>query len=125
MPSIIRHRSPADSRDIFCEGAILVVPLRVASGIRMKILEAWARGIPVVATPEAASGLDARNGDEVLLAGNGAEFAEAIARLRDEPGLRQRLVALGRKILATRHCSDHVAGLLEETYRDAIDRSRT
>jgi hypothetical protein len=125
MPSIIRHRSPADSRDIFCEGAILVVPLRVASGIRMKILEAWARGIPVVATPEAASGLDARNGEEVLLAGNGAGFAESIARLQKEPALRQRLVDSGRKVLAARHCSDYVAGLLEETYREAIDRSRT
>jgi glycosyltransferase involved in cell wall biosynthesis len=125
MPSKIRHHSPADSRELFCEGAILVVPLRVASGIRMKILEAWARGIPVVATPEAASGLDARDGDEVLLAGNGAEFAKAIAQLRGEPALRRRLVNLGREILATRHSSDHVAGLLEETYRDAINRART
>ena len=61
LPSKIRHPSPAESRQLFCNGAILVVPLRVASGIRMKILEAWARGIPVVATPQAASGLDARN----------------------------------------------------------------
>jgi hypothetical protein len=123
ISSKIRHPSPTDSRHIFCHGAILVVPLRVASGIRMKILEAWARGIPVVATPEAASGLDARDGDEVLLASNGAEFADAITRLRDQPALRQRLVDLGRKILSTRHGSDHVAGLLEETYRGAIDRS--
>ena len=71
LPSKIRHPSPSESRQLFCDGAILVVPLRVASGIRMKILEAWARGIPVVATPQAASGLDARDGDEVLLAGNG------------------------------------------------------
>ena len=125
LPSNIHHPPPADSRDLFCDGAILVVPLRVASGIRMKILEAWARGIPVVATPEAASGLGARNGDEVLLAGTGAEFAEAITRLRSEPELRRRLVDHGRKVLATRHCSNRVAGLLEETYRDAIGQSRT
>jgi len=123
MSSKVRHPSPTDSRHIFCDGSILVVPLRVASGIRMKILEAWARGIPVVATPEAASGLGARDGDEVLLAGNGAEFADAITRLRDQPALRQRLVDLGRKTLSTRHGSDHVAGLLVETYRGAIDRS--
>jgi hypothetical protein len=122
LPSIVRHPSPADSRELFCEGAILIVPLRVASGIRMKILEAWARGIPVVATPEAASGLDARNGDEVLLARDGPEFSEAIARLHCEPALRQHLVDCGREVLTTRHDSDHVAALLEETYRGALYR---
>jgi len=125
MPSKVRHPSPADSRHLFREGAVLVVPLRVASGIRMKILEAWARGIPVIATPEAVSGLDARDGCEVLLAGDGGEFAEAIARLRHDRGLRDRLVTFGRKALSTRHCSDRVARLLEEAYRDAIERART
>jgi glycosyltransferase involved in cell wall biosynthesis len=62
------HPAPADSREAFAPGAILVVPLRIASGIRMKILEAWARGLPVVATPEAAAGLEAEDGRELLLA---------------------------------------------------------
>jgi len=123
-PSKFHYPSPSESRQFFCEGAILVVPLRVASGIRMKILEAWARGIPVVATPEAASGLDARDGYELLLAGNGAEFAAAIGRLRGDRLLRERLVDLGRKLLSTRHYSDRIAVLLEETYRDAMDRGR-
>ena len=123
FPSKTSHRSPSESKQLFRKGAILVVPLRVASGIRMKILEAWARGIPVVATPEAVSGLDARDGHEVMLASNGKEFAEAIRKLRTEPELKGRLTSAGRESLAQHHDCGRVAALIEETYRDAIDQS--
>jgi polysaccharide biosynthesis protein PslH len=98
-----RHQAPVDSRQAFVRGAILVVPLRVGSGIRMKILEAWARGVPVVATAAAAAGLEARDGVELLLAADGAEFAAALARLHREPGLATALTAGARALLRRRH----------------------
>jgi len=118
-PATSWHPSPSDSRHIFCNGAILVVPLRIASGIRMKIIEAWARGIPVVATPEAVRGLEAGNGRELLLAQNGHEFASAIRRLNEETGLRLQLTEAGRNMVATRHDPAHIVSLLEETYQAA------
>jgi hypothetical protein len=101
--SIHLHPAPLDSAAAFPEGAILAVPLRIASGVRIKVLEAWARGVPVVGTPEALAGLAARDGVEALVAGNPAEFAAAFARLAGEPRLAAALAAGGRAALAARH----------------------
>jgi glycosyltransferase involved in cell wall biosynthesis len=118
-PATSWHPSPSDSRHIFWSGAILVVPLRIASGIRMKIIESWARGIPVVATPEAVRGLEARDGRELLLARDGHEFGAAIRRINEERGLRKQLTEAGRIMVATRHDPARIVSLLEETYRAA------
>ncbi len=117
--SIRAWPAPADSREAFADGALLVVPLRVASGVRMKILEAWARGVPVVATPEAAQGLAASDGRELLLARGPAEFALALRRLQEEPGLGATLVAAGRDRLAAHHEPGAVAARLVEVYASA------
>jgi len=119
MPATSWHPSPPDSQHLFCSGSILVVPLRIASGIRMKIIESWARGIPVVATPEAVHGLEAGDGRELLLARNGHEFGAAVRRLHEETGLRQRLIEAGGKFVATRHDPARIGSLLEEAYRAA------
>jgi len=118
-PETSRHLSPSNSRHIFCNGAILVVPLRIASGIRMKIIESWSRGIPVVATPEAVRGLEASDGRELLLARDGHEFANAIRRLNEEAGLRKQLTEAGRNMVAARHDPARIVTLLEETYQAA------
>ena len=113
------ERAPSDSIALFRRGAILVVPLRVASGIRMKILEAWARGVPVVASPEAVCGLDGIDGRDFLLARDGSEFAAAIQRLHRDPRLRQRLIDSGRSALTARHEPGLVASMLEAAYVEA------
>ena len=117
------HPAPADSRDAFAPGSLLVVPLRIASGVRMKILEAWARGVPVVATPEAAAGLGAEPGRELLLATTAEEFAGALARLAAEPALVARLVAAGRERLAARHRPEAVADRLARPLRRSVSRA--
>jgi glycosyltransferase involved in cell wall biosynthesis len=82
----------------------------------MKVLEAWARGVPVVATPEAMAGLGAAHGREVLVAQDAGEFAAAIARLHREPTLARALVAAGRAALAAHHSPTAVAARLTEIY---------
>ncbi len=117
---VVARPSPTDSREAFAAGAVLVVPLRVASGVRMKILEAWARGVPVVATPEAVQGLEATDGRDLLLAREPEEFALALRRLHEEPGLAAALVAAGRDRLAARHEPGAVAARLVEVYASAL-----
>jgi glycosyltransferase involved in cell wall biosynthesis len=110
------HPAPADSADAFPAGAILAVPVRIASGVRMKILEAWARGVPVVGTPEAVSGLGAEPGRELLVATDPASFAAALARLHGEPGLGRALVVAGRAALRERHDPAAVTARLAAIY---------
>lgn len=113
------HPAPADSRAAFASGAVLLVPVRVASGVRMKILEAWARGVAVVSTPEGAAGLDGRDGAALLLADRPADFGRAVARLAAEPALVAALVAGGRRVLRERHAPPHIADQLAAVYRAA------
>jgi len=117
-PGVVTHPAPASSADAFAPGAILAVPVRIASGVRMKILEAWARGVPVVGTPEAVSGLAAEPGRELLVARDPAGFAAALARLHAEPGLARSLVAAGRAALYQRHAPAAVTARLAAIYAE-------
>jgi glycosyltransferase involved in cell wall biosynthesis len=88
----------------------------------MKILEAWARGVPVVATPTAARGLDDVGENAFLLARDGIEFGNAIARLRENPELAGRLITGGRSTLDRHFQPTRSADLLEAVYRRAMGR---
>jgi glycosyltransferase involved in cell wall biosynthesis len=114
----VHHPAPRDSAEAFAPGSILAVPLRIASGVRMKILEAWARGVPVVGTPAAVAGLEAEDGREVLVAADASAFARAVARLHREPGLARRLVEEGRRARLERHDPARVVADLLEVYRE-------
>jgi glycosyltransferase involved in cell wall biosynthesis len=67
------------------QAALVVLPIRLGGGMRVKLLEALAAGKAVVASPVAAAGLDVTVGEELVLADTDEEFAEAIVTLvRDE-----------------------------------------
>jgi glycosyltransferase involved in cell wall biosynthesis len=110
------HDAPADSRDAFAPGAVLVVPVHLTSGVRMKILESWARGLPVVATSAAVAGLAAEDGRHLLVADDAAGFVRALVRLRSEPDLSRSLTAAGRALLRARHDPAAVAAALHAVY---------
>jgi glycosyltransferase involved in cell wall biosynthesis len=75
---------------------IVVAPLRVGSGTRVKILEAWAAGRPVIATRLAAEGLSARDGQDIVFAETPAEFSGAVRRLVRDGKENQRIGTNGR-----------------------------
>jgi hypothetical protein len=117
---IVAHPYPEDSGEVYAPGSILVVPLRIASGVRIKILEAWTRGVPVVATPAALAGLEAVDGREALVARDAGEFAAAIRRLHREPGLAAALAEAGRQARRERHDPEEVARRLLEEYERVV-----
>ena len=73
-----------------------VVPLFSGGGMRVKILDAWLWGLPIVSTPLGAEGIDLRDGENILLAGDAASFAEATVRLLADPSLNHFLRTQGR-----------------------------
>jgi glycosyltransferase involved in cell wall biosynthesis len=113
----VSHGSPAESRAAFAPGSVLVLPIDLASGVRMRILEAWARGVAIVATPEAASGLGFVDDRELALATTPEEFAGAVRALFSELGLYARRVDAGRERLASDHDPKRIAELWEATAR--------
>lgn len=76
----------------YLRGSIGVVPIRVGSGMRMKILDAVSSKIPIVTTSKGMEGLDFRNEEECIEANNACDFADAIVRLSNEIDLQKKLV---------------------------------
>jgi glycosyltransferase involved in cell wall biosynthesis len=89
----------ADAVAEIARSRIAIVPLRTGSGTRLKILEAWAAGVPVVSTTIGAEGLPARHGQHILLADSPADFAESVTRLLTCPELCRGLGKAGRLLL--------------------------
>ena len=80
-----------------------VVPLRVGGGTRLKILEALARGVPVVSTSLGCEGLGLRVGEDLLVADLPAEFAAAVSRLLEDDDLCRRIATGGRATVEARY----------------------
>ncbi len=83
--------------------ACLIVPLRQSGGMRAMILEALARGIPIVSTSVGVAGLDLRPGEHLLVADTPSDFADAVALLLREPELGRRIAAAGRQLVLERY----------------------
>ncbi len=77
---------------------VAVVPLLAGSGTRVKILEAWAAGTPVVSTAIGAEGLPVRHGEHLLLADTPEDFAGAILSLLESEKMRRDLGNVGRRL---------------------------
>ena len=73
--------------------AALIVPLHVGTGSRIKILEAWANGLPVISTRIGAKNLMPREGENLLLADDAKTFADACVRLLNDRALGAQLAA--------------------------------
>ena len=78
---------------------VAVAPILAGSGTRLKILEAWGAGLPVVSTTLGAEGLPARDGQHLLLADDGEPFARAVTRLLQDARLRHEMGCAGRALL--------------------------
>jgi glycosyltransferase involved in cell wall biosynthesis len=70
---------------------VFVVPLRAAGGMRVKILDAWGRGLPVISTTIGAEGIACTPGRDILIADQPGEFAQAILAVLDEPLLSRQI----------------------------------
>jgi polysaccharide biosynthesis protein PslH len=81
----------SDMRPHIAKAAVSVVPLRIGSGTRLKILEAGAMGKPTVSTTLGAEGLELTDGSDILIADQPQAFAEAVAGLLSDPARRRSL----------------------------------
>ncbi len=122
LDGVALHVAPEDSRTAFPDGAVVVIPERHPTGVPMKALEAWARGLPLLVDAATAQALDADDGDELLIARNAEGYADALVRLANDDDLAQRLVNSGRRALAQRHDPATIAEYLTRIYRWAMMR---
>ena len=93
----------ADLKPYLEETAAFIVPLHAGGGMRVKIIDAWCWGLPVVSTPIGAEGLRYVDGKNLLLAENESEFVKAVVSLLKEPELGAKLSSAGRKTVETHY----------------------
>ena len=98
-PRIELHGPVIDAVAELARARLAVVPIQAGSGTRLKILEAWAAGVPVVSTGMGAEGLPVIDGKHLLIADSATTMADAISRVLETPELGARLGQAGRSLL--------------------------
>ena len=93
-----------------------VVPLHAGGGMRVKIVDGWLWGLPIISTPIGAEGIKVRDGENLLLAKDPVAFAESIVRLLTEPELNERLRANGRAWVEAHYAWQAVYQQVDEIY---------
>ena len=76
----------------------MVIPVRVGGGMRVRILEAFARAMPVVTTTVGLEGINAKLEEEVLVADDPQNFADCVVRLLERQDLANLLAENGRRL---------------------------
>lgn len=115
--SFIRDRE-TPAVEFLKKAAILVAPIRIASGTNIKILEAMAAGLPVVTTTIGAEGLEVKDGRELVIADQPEEFASVVVGLLKDSKRRLELGSAGRVLVKRLSDWSKITGRLEEVYAE-------
>lgn len=109
-----------DIRPCIARSWACVVPLRQGGGTRLKVLEAMALGTPVISTSKGAEGLAATPGEDILIADEPTEFADAVLCLLSNPALRAKLAANGRRLVYERYGWDRIGERLDQFLHQVV-----
>ena len=120
QPGVVITGAVPDVKPHLAQAAVFVAPIRLGRGIKGKILEAFAMGLAVVATPRAAAGLGACPGQDLLTARGAPAFADAVLRLLESPRLRGELGACGRRFVCARYDWRGLADRLGDLYDELL-----
>jgi len=98
-----------DVREHLWQASVVVVPLRIGGGTRLKIFEALGCQKAVVSTTVGAEGLPVLHGEHLLLADEATDFADSVLQLLEKPADRERLAMRGRQLVVEHHSWEQVA----------------
>ncbi|MEH6580753.1 MAG: glycosyltransferase [Halioglobus sp.] len=92
-----------DLQDIYRDSRVSVAPLLFGSGMKVKVLDAMARGMPIVTTSVGAEGIDMESGKHLLVANTPGDMANEVDRLLTDSDLWQRLQVNSRALIRERY----------------------
>jgi glycosyltransferase involved in cell wall biosynthesis len=100
---------------------LIVLPLRLGGGTRLKILEAFAASRPVISTAKGAEGIEAVDGTHLLIRESAADLAEAAATLWTDRETRARLCRNALQLVTDRYSLESTAGLIRNSVLDTLE----
>ena len=125
-PEVIELRGfVEDVREPLARYAIFVCPILSGSGVRVKLLEAFAAGIPAVSTRLGAEGLASEDGDICALADSPQDFAARIVALIENPEAGAAMARRARRMVETGRDLATITARLEAGYRRALEAKRS
>jgi glycosyltransferase involved in cell wall biosynthesis len=119
---VVFHGEVADLRPFLEKASVVVVPLRIGGGSRLKILEALAAGKAVVSTTVGAEGLELTPGVHLKIADKPEDFARTTVELLRSPVNRKGLADAGRSYVQQQYDWDKIAVELEACWRQLSAR---
>jgi O-antigen biosynthesis protein len=109
-----------DIEPIMARAAVFLCPIQSGSGVRVKLLEAFARGIPVVSTRVGAEGLGTKDGEYCHLADSPQAFADAIVKILAQPEEAQEMARRGRAYVEREWDIAPVTAKLAQHYQEIL-----
>ena len=110
-----------DVAPYLARATVFVCPLRIGAGLKNKVLEALAMGIPVVATPLSVAGIDVRAGETAIIAPV-EMIAEKTIQVLEDAALREGLSAKGRALIESKYSWAQTASSYEDLYDEICQR---
>jgi len=114
----------ADIQPLFSSCALFVCPIRSGSGVRVKLLEAFASGIPVVSTTLGAEGLARTGGEFCALADDAPAFAAKVVELLEDAEIATAMATRARREVETNWDMAVITQKLVKKYRDILASKR-
>lgn len=119
-PGVIVTGEVSDVAEELALARVVVVPVRFGGGTRIKILEAFALGLPVVSTSIGAEGLEVVPGEHLLVADDPTAFAEACIALYRDAALYDRVAGAGRELWSRRYRWSLIEPTILATVAEAV-----
>lgn len=110
------HGYAACLAPFYAAADVAIAPIRAGGGTRLKILEAFAHRVPVVSTTIGAEGLEAADGEHLLIGDSAASMARACLRLKSDPAFSARLADRAAGLVARSYGLDAVAAALRRVH---------
>ena len=101
---------------------VFICPVRLGGGFRGKILEAMAMGQPVVSTSLGAEGIPASNRENIMIADNPEEFAQAVTELVSDNSLFSKIRINARKLMEAKYAWEKGAEVLEDVLEKMMEK---
>jgi glycosyltransferase involved in cell wall biosynthesis len=113
-----------DIRPWFARAQVVVVPLRIGGGTRLKILEAMAMSAPVVTTSLGCEGLNVEHGRNIFIKDDNESFVEAVVYLLKNPQQRKTIARAARALVIEQYAWSAIGQSLQAAYQVATSKSR-
>lgn len=108
--------------DSYAKGTVFVAPLAGPGGTRLKILGAMSAGVPVVTTAVGAAGIEAKNGQEILIGNTPQELADLTVKLLKDKKLLEKIIVNAKKLIREKYDWQVISADLEKIYEETAQK---